>query len=214
MRVGDQDLAGAGLPRPCDRREDLVGHELAEPRVFEPLWPELFAGDDARNSFHVGGDVDLPPGKGDRWDYEGDDVEGEGEPQFQLTVTPISRPIPQVPTAAMSPKSIWRIPDASTGRAVNRVIPAPSPKSATPDSERLPKIADDPVAKRNGSTGTIAPTAKSAKDVHAATHGEPPNSFGSMPSSSRAMTSSAPFRSVRMRFASAWLSRSSSPRAW
>ena len=48
-----------------------------------------------------------------------------------------------------------------------------------------------PERKTKGSTGRIAPSTKRAKDAPAATHGEPPSSPGSIPSSSRACVSSA-----------------------
>src|SRR3989442_12033657 len=51
----------------------------------------------------------------------------------------------------------------------------------------------------NGRIGTTAPIANRTNDATAASHGEPPRSFGSMPSSSRASASIAVARSASRR---------------
>ena len=59
VRVGDDDLGRAGGLCRLDGSERLAGHELPEAAVLEPGRPELFAGDDAGDTFHVDRDVNL-----------------------------------------------------------------------------------------------------------------------------------------------------------
>ena len=60
-------------------------------------------------------------------------------------------------------------------------------------------------------TGMIAPKAKRKNDVSAAVHGDPPSSWGSMPSSSRERASSAVFSSFIIALESSFASRRPRP---
>src|SRR5207237_6674206 len=96
-------------------------------------------------------------------------------------------------------------------RPVKKLVAAPIRKRTAPLSARLVSTADDPVLKKKGATGKIAPAANRKNDAAAAVHGEPPRSLGSMPSSSRASVSSAVALFAIRRPASAFASCSDNP---
>jgi hypothetical protein len=122
--------------------------------------------------------------------------------------------MPYTNPAAASPNTTCLKPDATTARRVSSVIPAPIRNSATALTERLAITALDPVRKKNGASGRMAPSANRTNDVTAASHADPPSSCGSIPSSSRASVSSAFSRLAISRRASARACSSGSPFAW
>ena len=83
-----------------------------------------------------------------------------------------------------------RRPLAIMLRPVNTEISAPIVNRPRPHTPALRKNAEAPLSKKNGMTGSAAPTAKAANELSAAAHGDP-RDVGSSPSSSRASVSIA-----------------------
>ena len=87
--------------------------------------------------------------------------------------------------AAPKPKSTWRVPEYNTDRPVNNVMMVPIKNKPIALQIKLAMMAVVPLRKIKGKTGIIAPRANKKNEAMAASQAEPPNSSGSMPSSSR-----------------------------
>ena len=59
VRIGNDDVGGAGGFGGGDGRQRLARHEISKAPVLEPGGPELIAGDGAGHALHVDGDQDA-----------------------------------------------------------------------------------------------------------------------------------------------------------